>query len=67
MRIFAVIAGVSVRIQRSVIERFDNRLFLNRNSGFSQAVGGFLRQAAGKSDRSPGCRMRLSLFSPALG
>src|ERR1017187_5954736 len=51
MHVFTVIAGVSVRIQGSVFECFDNRLFLNRNSRFSQAVGGSSGQSVGKNDR----------------
>jgi hypothetical protein len=65
VRIFTVIAGVSVRIQGSVFERFDNRLFLNRNSPLCQAVGGSSGQAVRKNDRFHApqfCRLR----QPAL-
>ena len=40
-----------MRIQRPVFECLDDRLFLNRNVCFSQAVGGFPGQTAGKTDR----------------
>ena len=41
--IFVVVSRVSVRIQCSAFERLDDRLFLNRNSCFRQAIGGSSR------------------------
>jgi len=47
---FAVIAGVEVRIQRSALERFDNRLFFDGDSSFGESVHGFVRQPARQKD-----------------
>ena len=44
MRIFPVIARVSVRIQRSVFERFDDLRFFYRNTSLGQAIDGSPRQ-----------------------
>jgi hypothetical protein len=51
MRSYAVMARDAVRIQRSVPERLDDRLFINRNSHPCQAVGGSSRQSVRQNDR----------------
>jgi hypothetical protein len=66
MCIFTVIARVSVRIQSSVFERLDDRLFLNRNSCFSQAIDGFPSQTAGKTDRFHISSPKICSFVPPL-
>src|SRR5260221_6718698 len=50
MSIFAVVSRVSVRIEFPAFERFDDHLFLNRNSCFRQAIGGSSRQPAGRNN-----------------
>jgi len=44
MGVFAVIARVSVRIQRPVFERFDNLHFFYGHTSVGQTIDGFPRQ-----------------------